>query len=92
MCIRDRVEQNKPMFEKYAYEFDNRQIFLWRNREKRDGGQLTWDMVKGVRKAKDAYLLDLGKYQYLYLPFEVFNSEHDVKMFETLLSRKQLLK
>lgn len=87
-----QVEQNKPMFEKYAYEFDSRQIFLWRNREKRDGGQLTWDMIRGVRKVRNAYLFDLGKYQYLYLPFEIFNSEHDVRMFETILNRKELLR
>ncbi|MFT4031434.1 MAG: YcxB family protein [Siphonobacter sp.] len=87
-----QVEQNKPMFEKFVYEFDNRQIFVWKNREKREGGQLPWNMVQSVRKDKEAYVFILGKYQYLYLPFSAFNSEHDVKMFETILTRKELLK
>ncbi len=87
-----QVEQNKQMFEKFVYEFDNRQIFVWKNRDKKEGGQLPWNMIQSVRKEKDAYLFNLGKYQYLYLPFEVFNSEHDIKMFETILIRKELLK
>ncbi|SDM82757.1 YcxB-like protein [Siphonobacter aquaeclarae] len=87
-----QVEQNKPMFEKFVYEFDNRQIFVWKNREKKEGGQLPWNMIQSVKKEKDAYLFILGKYQYVHIPFAIFNSEHDIKMFETLLSRKELLK
>ncbi len=50
-----QTEQFKPMFTKYIYEIDSRQILLRLNAK--EGGILKWDQIKGVIKDKDAYLL-----------------------------------
>jgi hypothetical protein len=84
-----QVEQNKTMFQKFTYEIDSRQILMKINQN--EGGVIKWDMVKSARKEKAAYLLSLGRYQYLYLPFSIFNSDHDLKMMDTILRRKELM-
>lgn len=106
-----QMEQSKPLFEKYIYEIDSRQILMRINAK--EGGLLKWEQIKAVEKSKDAYIffLDnepamkmmkanwfakfvtrgLAKAQFLYLPFTIFNSEHDVKFLETILKRKSLL-
>lgn len=50
-----QMEQSKPLFDKYVYEIDSRQIMLRIN--PREGGILKWDQIKEVEKSKDAYLL-----------------------------------
>jgi hypothetical protein len=52
-----QMEQSKPLFEKLNYEFDNKQIVLRRN--EREGMRLTWDMIGGVQREADGYLLTL---------------------------------
>ena len=37
---------------------------------------IKWDMILGAYKDKDAYVLEMGKYQFLHLPFSVFNNAH----------------
>jgi len=85
-----QMEQFKVYFERLFYEFDSRQILIKKN--DKEGMQLTWDKVVKVKKNKEAYLLYFSKYQFLYLPFKIFQSEHDGKFFETLLKRKEFLK
>ena len=105
-------EQFKPMFEKYVYEIDSRYIMMKLNAK--EGGMLKWDMIKGVVKDKNAYVLQLGngldgastpsmnplmKYlagqmgraQFLYLPYSIFTSENDQRFMDLLLRRKGLL-
>ncbi|RFP66756.1 hypothetical protein D0N36_01345 [Hymenobacter lapidiphilus] len=50
-----QVEQSKPLFEKMAYEFDNKQIVLRRN--EKEGMRLTWDMIGEVKREPAGYLL-----------------------------------
>ncbi len=52
-----QVEQTKPLFEKMAYEFDNKQIVLRRN--EKEGMRLTWDMIGDVKREASGYLLAL---------------------------------
>lgn len=52
-----QVEQTKPLFEKMAYEFDNKQIVLRRN--EKEGMRLTWDMIGDVKREANGYLLAL---------------------------------
>ncbi|MBT2558617.1 hypothetical protein J7E24_12540 [Hymenobacter sp. ISL-91] len=50
-----QVEQSKPLFEKMAYEFDNKQIVLRRN--EKEGMRITWDMIGEVKREAAGYLL-----------------------------------
>ncbi|MEJ8804344.1 hypothetical protein [Pontibacter sp. H249] len=50
-----RIEQGNVLFEKLHYDIDNRQILMKRN--EREGMTMTWDMIKKVQRADDAYLL-----------------------------------
>ncbi len=85
-----QLEQYKPMFEKYIYEIDPRQILMKINQK--EGGVMKWDMIKEGYKDKDAYVLVLSRGQFIYLPFTVFNSEHDMKLFDRILKQKELIK
>lgn len=84
-----QLEQYKPMFEKYIYEIDQRQILMKINAK--EGGVMKWDMIKEGYKNKDAYVLVLSRGQFIYLPYTVFNSEHDMKLFDRILKQKNLI-
>ncbi|WP_234736142.1 YcxB family protein [Tellurirhabdus bombi] len=56
-----QMEQAKPMFQKYVYEIDSRQIMLKLNA--REGGVLRWDQFTGAHKSKDAYVLTMSNQQ-----------------------------
>lgn len=84
-----QLEQYKPMFDKYIYEIDARQILMKMNQK--EGGVMKWDMIKECYKEKDAYVMVLSRGQFIYLPFTVFNSEHDLKMMERILKQKDLI-
>ena len=84
-----QLEQYKPMFEKYIYEIDQRQILMKINAK--EGGVMKWDMIKEGYKDKDAYVLVLSRGQFIYLPYSIFNSEHDMKLFDRILKQKNLI-
>jgi len=83
------MDQNKQMFDKFAYEIDSRQILVKINAK--EGGIVKWDSFTHAEKLPDAFLLIMNKAQFLHFPFHVFNSEHDMKLFENILRRKNLL-
>jgi hypothetical protein len=84
-----QMEQNKVMFERLTYEIDSRFVVIKLNAKQ--GMQMNWDMIKSAEKNKDAFLLVVNKAQFLYFPFSMFNSDHDLKFMEALLKRKNLL-
>lgn len=53
-----QMEQSKPLFQKYVYEIDSRQILMRINAK--EGGILKWDMIREAIKSKDAYVLYLS--------------------------------
>jgi hypothetical protein len=53
-----QMEQSKPLFQKYVYEIDSRQILMRLNAK--EGGILKWDIIKEAVKTKDAYVLYLS--------------------------------
>ncbi len=53
-----QMEQSKPLFQKYVYEIDSRQILMRINAK--EGGMLKWDLIKEAVKTKDAYVLYLS--------------------------------
>jgi len=58
-----QMEQAKPMFQKYVYEIDSRQILLRINA--REGGILKWEQIVGAQREKDAYVLLMSNQQAL---------------------------
>jgi hypothetical protein len=50
-----RMEQGNPLFEKLAYEIDQRQILMKKN--DREGMALTWDMIDKAKRQEDAFML-----------------------------------
>ena len=107
-----QMEQSKPLFERMAFEMDNKQLLLRVGADK-DGKamQLTWDMIGRARRDAEGYLLYLKPGTppegmaawrlwlartfdvpvFLHLPLRIFNSPNDLKLFESLLRRKNLL-
>lgn len=84
-----QLEQYKQLFEKYMYEIDSRQILVKLNTK--EGGVMQWEQIKSAYKDKDAYVLIMSRGQFLHFPESVFNSEHDVRLFERILKQKNLL-
>jgi hypothetical protein len=84
------LEQNKVMFDKLFYEIDSRQILMKINPHQ--GMQLKWNQIIKAKKDNHAYYLYLNKVQFLYLPFKSFNSDAEMKFFESLLKKNNLLK
>jgi hypothetical protein len=85
-----QLEQGKMLFEKLSYEIDSRQVMIKLN--PKQGSPITWNMIKKAYKGKDHFLLVLSKAQFIYLPFKIFNSEHDIKFVESILRRKEFIK
>ncbi len=84
-----QLEQYKPMFDKYIYEIDQRQILMKINAK--EGGVMKWDMIKEAYKDKEAYILVMSRGQFIYLPYTIFNSDHDTKLFDRILRQKGLI-
>ena len=84
-----QMEQNKQMFDKFAYEVDSRQILVKLNAK--EGGLIKWDMIQSAEKDTTGFYLHMGRGQFLHFRNDVFNSEHDQKLFESILKRKNLL-
>jgi hypothetical protein len=52
---------------------------------------MPWENIKKVSRSKDAYVLKLSLVQYIHLPFDIFQTENDLKHTEKLFERKGLL-
>ncbi len=85
-----QLDQAKFIFEKLSYEIDPKQILL--KISSKQGMPIKWEQIKKAKAGKNHYLLIMNKAQIIHLPHKVFNSPRDVKMMETLLKRKNLIK
>ncbi|WP_395767706.1 YcxB family protein [Aquirufa sp.] len=83
-----QLAQYKQLFDKYRYEIDSRQIFM--KISDKEGGVIKWDMILSAYKDKEAYVLEMGKYQFIYLPFAIFNNDNDRKLMDKILRDKGL--
>lgn len=83
------MEQNKQMFDRFAYEIDSRQILMKLNAK--EGGLIKWDTIQNAEMTDDAFMLFVSNNQFLRFPFTVFNSPNDLKLMETILRRKELM-
>lgn len=85
-----QLAQYKPMFDKYTYEIDSRQILM--KISAKEGGVMKWDQITEAYKDKEAYILVISRGQFIYLPYTIFNSEHDLRMMERVLRQKGYIK
>ncbi|CAG4993933.1 hypothetical protein DYBT9275_01265 [Dyadobacter sp. CECT 9275] len=85
-----QLAQYKPMFEKFQYEIDNRQILMKLNQK--EGSVMKWEQIQEGFKEKDGYVLVISRGQFIHLPFSIFNSEHELKVFERIMKQKEFLK
>jgi hypothetical protein len=85
-----QLEQGKFMFQKLQYEITSQQILI--KVDARQGMPMKWEMIKRVKKTKDAFVLFASKAQLIHLPFRIFNNDNELKFMETVLKRKGLLK
>jgi hypothetical protein len=82
-------ESGKMFFYKMAYQIDGKNILLMV--DAKHYMPLEWKNIKKVYKLKNAYVLTLSKAQMIYLPFEIFRSESDLKLTDTIMKRKGVL-
>ncbi|MEM6298508.1 MAG: YcxB family protein [Bacteroidota bacterium] len=82
-------ENTKILFERFAYEITSRQILI--KIDAKRGMPVQWDKIQSAQKKKNHFILRLSRVQFIYLPFSIFKSEHEIKFLETILKRKQLL-
>lgn len=85
-----QLEQTKVLFERLWYEIDSRQILV--KVDAKRGMQMSWDQIKKAKSGKDFFLLTLSRFQFIYLPHDIFKMPHEIKFFETLLKNKNLIK
>lgn len=84
-----QLEQYKPLFQRFVYEIDSKQILM--KNAQNEAGVIKWDMIQKVEKEKEGYLLTISRGQFLYFPFSIFNSDHDLKLMERILTQKGFL-
>ena len=85
-----QLEQSKFLFNKLNYELSSQQILVKLNAKQ--GMPMKWDQIKRASAKKEAFLLCVSKAQLIYLPHRIFNSDNEIKFFETILKRKGYLK
>ena len=84
-----QVPQGKVLFERLSYEFEQKQIKILKTQK--EGMMMPWENIKKVTKTKDAFILKLSLVQYIHLPFDIFQTENDLKFTEKLFERKGLV-
>ena len=84
-----QVPQGKVLFDKLSYEFEQKQIKILKSQK--EGMMMPWENIKSVTKTKDAFILKLSLVQYIHLPFEIFQTENDLRFTEKLFERKGLV-
>ena len=83
------LEQNQLLFERLRYEISSQQIMMQLN--SKQGMPIAWGQIKRAIRGKDYFLLVVSKTHLIYLPYKIFNSNHEIKFVETILKRKTLI-
>jgi len=84
-----RLDQNQLIFEKLSYQISDQQIFIQYNNKQ--GIPILWNKIRYAFKGSDYFLLSISQTHIVYLPYKIFNSKYEIKLTETILSRKHLL-
>jgi hypothetical protein len=83
------LEQNKLLFERLRYEISNQHIMI--QLTSKQGMPISWKQIKRAKQGKDYFLLVISKAHLISLPYKIFNSNHEIKLMETILKRKALI-
>ena len=83
------LEQNQLLFERLRYEISSQQIMI--QLTSKQGMPIAWEQVKRATQGKNCFLLVISKAHLIYLPYKIFNSNHEIKFIETILKRKALI-
>jgi hypothetical protein len=83
------LEQNQLLFERLRYEISSQQIMI--QLTSKQGMPIAWEQVKRATQGKNSFLLVISKAHLIYLPYKIFNSNHEIKFVETILKRKALI-
>jgi hypothetical protein len=83
-------EAGKFLFYKMSYQIDGKQLLLMV--DKKHGMPVEWKNFKYAFKNKKGFVLAMSKAQIIYLPLTIFKSDSDIRLTETILKRKGLLK
>ena len=83
-------EMGKMFFYKMNYEIDGKQFLM--KVDAKHGMPIEWKNFKKAFKSKNGYILAMNKANFIYLPFSIFKKENDLKLMDTILNRKNLLK
>lgn len=86
-----QMPDSKTMFEKLLYEFKNEHILIRKSAESQEAMMVAWEQVKTVEKTSDSYILRMDRFQFLHFPFNIFQSDRDIKLLEAMFRRKKLL-
>lgn len=83
-------EAGKMFFYKMSYQIDGKQVLLMV--DAKHGMPLEWKNIKTVFKLKNAFVLTLSKAQFIYLPFDIFKTDADIRLTETIMRKKGFFK
>ncbi len=84
------MEQTKLLFEKVNYEISSKQIII--QFSTKQGMPLEWKQIKKAYHKKKYFLLIISRAHLIYLPYKIFNNINSIKLVETILKRKKLIK
>lgn len=84
------MEQTKLLFEKVSYEINPKQIII--QISTKQGMPLEWSQIKKVYSKKKYFLFVISRAHLIYLPHKIFNNTNSIKLVETILKRKKLIK
>lgn len=85
------VEASNVLFERLGYEINGQQILIQINAKQ--SVPIQWEQIQYASHEhnKGYFFLVLSKTQFLYFPHKIFNSQHEIKSFESTLKRKKLI-
>lgn len=85
-----QLEQGKFMFQKMSYELSSQQILLKLNAKQ--GMPMKWEQIQKAEHREKDFILWVSKAQLMHFPHKIFNTENEIKFFDTVLKRKGLIK
>ena len=81
------MEQFKTLFDKLSYQIDSRQIMIMVN--PKQGMAIPWEKIEKAGVYKDeGFVFYVTMAQLIYLPYKVFNGQHEIGFVNALLKRK----
>ena len=84
------LKQNQLLFQRLAYQISGEQVVMALSAK--HGMPIAWENVQYAKQGKDYFILFITKAQFIYLPYKIFTSPHEIQFVNTLLKRKKLIK